>query len=101
MIEESVIESTSIESTSLAESVRSLIKSYFETVENKNEITNLHQMVLEAIEPPMLRAVMEKCKYNQSRAAQLLGISRGTCRSMLIKYFDTHYCSRRETTDEE
>ena len=94
MIEEAVIESTS-----LTENVRSLIKNYFDSIENKSEITNLHQMILETIEPPLLRAVMEKCKYNQSRAAELLGISRGTCRSMLIKYFDTHYCSRRDTTD--
>lgn len=94
MIEEAVIESTS-----LTENVRSLIKNYFDSIENKSEITNLHQMILETIEPPLLRAVMEKCKYNQSRAAELLGISRGTCRSMLIKYFDTHYCSRRDTAD--
>lgn len=94
-------EETIIESTSLTENVRSLIKRYFDSIENKSEITNLHQMMLETIEPPLLRAVMEKCKYNQSRAAELLGISRGTCRSMLIKYFDTHYCSRRDTTDNQ
>lgn len=96
-----MIEETVVESTSLAENVRSLIKRYFDSIENRNEITNLHQMMLETIEPPLLRAVMEKCKYNQSRAAELLGISRGTCRSMLIKYFDTHYCSRRDTSDNQ
>lgn len=96
-----MIEEVVIESKPMTENIRSLIKNYFDSIENKNNITNLHQMVLETIEPPLLRAVMEKCKYNQSRAAQLLGISRGTCRSMLIKYFDTHYCSRRDTTETE
>jgi Fis family transcriptional regulator len=52
-------------------------------------------MVLEQIEPPLLQAVMEKYKYNQSRAANALGISRGTFRALLFKYFDEKYCGRR------
>jgi DNA-binding protein Fis len=79
---------------SLGESVGHLIKQHLESSGKK--VIDLHQMVLEQIEPPLLKAVMEQCKFNQSRAAKLLGISRGTCRSMLIKYFDEQYCGRRE-----
>lgn len=82
------------ENQPLAESVRHLIKHHLES-SGKNVI-DLHQMVLEQIEPPLLKAVMEKCKFNQSRAAKLLGVSRGTCRSMLIKYFDEQYCGHRD-----
>lgn len=83
------------QSPSLAEATHQLIKNYLETI-NKNEVINLHQMVLEQIEPPLLKAVIEKCKFNQSRAAHILGISRGTCRSLLIKYFGEQYCGSRE-----
>ena len=92
MITKSTIQSQSL---SLPDATYSLIKSYLESVDNK-EITNLHQMVLEQFEPALLKAVMEKCKFNQSKAATILGISRGNCRSMLIKYFDEQYCGRRE-----
>jgi Fis family transcriptional regulator, factor for inversion stimulation protein len=63
------------------------------------DIIDLHQMVLEQIEPPLLQAVMERYKYNQSRAAKVLGISRGTCRALLIKYFDDQYCGHRLEKD--
>lgn len=76
-----------------SETVRQLIEKHIEMA--GNGVTDLHQLVIEQIEPPLLKAVMEKCKYNQSRAAKLLGISRGTFRSLLIKYFDSQYCGSR------
>lgn len=83
-----------IQSRSLADATHALVSGYLETVNNK-EITNLHQLVLEQFEPALLKAVMENSKFNQSRAAVTLGVSRGTCRAMLIKYFDEQYCNRR------
>lgn len=82
-----------IENASLAEDVGHLIKRHLES-SGKGAI-DLHSMVLEQIEPPLLKAVMERYKYNQVRAAIALGISRGTLRKMLIKYFDDHYCGRK------
>lgn len=38
---------------------------------------------------------MERYKYNQSRAAKALGISRGTFRMLLMKYFGDKYCGHR------
>ncbi|HCC3261862.1 helix-turn-helix domain-containing protein [Legionella pneumophila serogroup 1] len=86
-----------IKHSSLAETVSHLIEHYIESADN--DIIDLHQMVIEQIEPPLLRAVMERYKYNQSRAAKALGISRGTLRMLLIKYFDDHYCGRRSNNE--
>jgi Fis family transcriptional regulator len=43
-------------------------------------------MVLAEVEVPLLEAVMEYTKGNQSRAAILLGLSRGTLRKKLKIY---------------
>ena len=86
-----------IKSTSLAETVSHLISHHIDS--SGKDIIDLHQMVLEQIEPPLLQAVMERYKYNQSRAAKVLGISRGTCRALLIKYFDDQYCGHRQEQD--
>jgi Fis family transcriptional regulator len=81
------------EDLSLSQTVSDLIKKHLE--QSGKDTIDLHQMVLEQIEPPLLKAVMERYKYNQSRAAKALGISRGTCRMLLIKYFDDLYCGSR------
>lgn len=83
-----------IEVDSLASIVETTVKDYLTSV-GQDKITNLYDMVLEQIEPPLLKAVIEHCRYNQSRAAEILGISRGTCRTKLIKYFNDRYCGRR------
>ena len=86
-----------IKNASLAESVSHLITHYIES--SGKGIIDLHQMVLEQIEPPLLKAVMEQYQFNQSRAANALGISRGKIRKLLIKYFDGKYCGHRPEKD--
>ena len=46
----------------------------------------LHEMVLQAVERPLLRFAMERCDGNQSAAAQLLGINRNTLRKKLSDF---------------
>ena len=48
--------------------------------------TNLYEMVQREVESPLLEAVMRYVRGNQSRAAILLGLSRGTLRKMLKTY---------------
>ena len=61
-------------------------------VENKNKsIDDLYDMILSEVEPPLLKAVMEKRRGNQLQAAKMLGISRGTIRKKLQRYFGTKY----------
>lgn len=59
------------------------------------KITDLYTLVLEEIEMPLYKAVMEYCRYNQSRAAIVLGVSRGTLRTKLKRYFDDQYVGTR------
>lgn len=84
---------------SLAETVSALVKSHVKSM-GKDKAVNLRDMILEQVEPALLEVVMLHCRYNQSRAAKVLGISRGTCRALLIKYFDEQYCGRRDEKDD-
>jgi len=60
--------------------------------ENKSKsIQNLYDMILCEVEPPLLQAAMEKRRGNQLQAAKMLGISRGTIRKKLQRYFGTKY----------
>ena len=60
--------------------------------ENKGKsIDDLYDMILSEVEPPLLQAVMEKRRGNQLQAARMLGISRGTIRKKLQRYFGTKY----------
>jgi Fis family transcriptional regulator, factor for inversion stimulation protein len=83
------------EAASLSESVLAALQSYFEAL-NGQEPVGLYKMVLEEAEPPMLQIVMEQSRFNQSRAAEVLGISRGTLRQKLRKYFGDKYVGTRE-----
>jgi DNA-binding protein Fis len=86
-----VVDSTA----SLAESVTLSVQKYFSELKG-TEPVDLYQFVLEEVETPLFRAVMEHCKYNQSRAAIMLGISRGTLRTKLRRYFDDKYVGSRD-----
>lgn len=81
-------------SMSLAETVKKSVEDFLSLPETQG-VTNLYDMVIEQIEPSLFKAVIEHCKYNQSKAAILLGVSRGTCRTKLTKYFDDQYCGTR------
>jgi Fis family transcriptional regulator, factor for inversion stimulation protein len=81
--------------TSLAESVTQSVQKYFSELKGTDPV-DLYQFVLEEIEIPLFKAVMEHCKYNQSRAAVMLGISRGTLRTKLKHYFDDKYVGTRD-----
>ncbi len=50
------------------------------------ECRDLHALVLAEVEPPLLRAVLDHCQGNQTRAARLLGLNRGTLRKKLLQY---------------
>ncbi|MEN9829539.1 MAG: transcriptional regulator, Fis family [Pseudomonadota bacterium] len=46
----------------------------------------IHEMVIQAIEPPLLRYALDKCHGNLSKTADLLGLSRNTLRKKLSLY---------------
>ncbi len=46
----------------------------------------LHELVLQAVERPLLKFAMQRTSGNQSAAAELLGINRNTLRTKLNDY---------------
>jgi Fis family transcriptional regulator len=46
----------------------------------------LHEMVMSAVERPLLQFALERCTGNQSAAAELLGISRNTLHKKLVEH---------------
>jgi Fis family transcriptional regulator len=49
-------------------------------------VRNLHELVVGEVEAALLRTVMQHTHGNQLRAAEVLGINRGTLRSKLRRY---------------
>jgi two-component system nitrogen regulation response regulator GlnG len=50
---------------------------------DKMESGDVHAMVLEQVERPLIRFVLEKTRGNQVRAADILGINRNTLRKKI------------------
>ncbi|QMT60500.1 Fis family transcriptional regulator [Legionella sp. PC997] len=74
----------------LQDLVYNLVSRFLAENKSKN-IDDLYDMILSEVEPPLLQAVMEKRRGNQLQAAKMLGISRGTIRKKLQRYFGTKY----------
>jgi Fis family transcriptional regulator len=53
---------------------------------NGTDPANLHDMLVKAVERPLLEVVMEQAQHNQSRAAQWLGLNRNTLRKKLLEH---------------
>ena len=66
-------------------SVEQAVTQYLRLMTDQN-VSDLYSLVLSQVEPALLRSVMTHVEENQSKAAQLLGISRGTLRSKLRKH---------------
>jgi Fis family transcriptional regulator len=71
----------------LHDSVRQSLENYIATQNGQiPENVNLYELILAEVEAPLMQAVMEYTKGNQSRAAIVLGLSRGTLRKKLKMY---------------
>ncbi len=79
----------------LSNQVVAVVKSYLNNVGNKKASLNLYELVIEEVEAPLFRTVMELTRYNQSKAARVLGVSRGTLRTKLKRYFDDEFIGTR------
>ena len=69
----------------LRECVREALTEYFLRL-NGHTPLGLYDMVLQEVEQPLLATVMQHTGSNQTRAAELLGISRSTLRKKLARY---------------
>ena len=69
----------------LRECVRDALDNYLVQLDG-HPAAALYDMVIQEVERPMLETVMRHARGNQSRAAELLGINRGTLRKKLRHY---------------
>ncbi len=67
------------------DAVKSSIKRYLHELED-TEPSEMYAMVLSQIEQPLLESVLAHTGGNQSRAAEYLGLNRGTLRKKLRIY---------------
>jgi Fis family transcriptional regulator len=61
------------------------LDAYFSTL-NGHKPGHLYELVLREVEEPLFKAVLDYAAGNQSRAAEILGINRGTLRKKLKTY---------------
>ena len=80
----------------LSQQVIHAVKGYLTAFNNQNSNLNLYQLIVEEVEAPLFRTVMEMTRYNQSKAARVLGVSRGTLRTKLKRYFDDEFIGTRD-----
>lgn len=73
----------STRSDSLQDMVEQHLRQYFETHRGDLPMTGLYERVLESMERPLLKVMMEAVDGNQLRAAEVLGINRNTLRKKL------------------
>jgi Fis family transcriptional regulator len=69
----------------LSGTVKSMLEDYFNDLDG-HPPADLYQMVLQEIEQPLLETVLHYTRGNQSKAAVLLGLNRGTLRKKLKQY---------------
>ena len=69
----------------LREHAEAALDAYFQRL-NGHRPSGLYQLVLREVEEPLFRSVMQYTEGNQLRAAEILGINRGTLRRKLEDY---------------
>jgi len=69
----------------LSDHIKSMLEGYFKDLDGHLP-ADLYQMVLQEIEQPLLESVLHYTRGNQSKAAIVLGLNRGTLRKKLKQY---------------
>lgn len=78
-------EKTDVRENELASTVRKVMRQYFKDLDGE-KTSGIYEMVVSAVEKPMLEVVMLQAQGNQTRAAELLGMNRNTLRKKLQQH---------------
>lgn len=78
-------DNTEVKTKALNGSVSDALDRYFTNLDG-HEPDDLYQLFMEEVERPLLERVLKYTDGNQTRAASVLGINRGTLRKKLIQY---------------
>lgn len=65
--------------------IRTSLEGYFKDLHG-TEPDGMYDMMVQAVEKPLLEVVMQHAEQNQSRAAQWLGMNRNTLRKKLVEH---------------
>lgn len=65
--------------------VETAIRDYLDNLNGENP-AEMYRMVLSEVERPLLMTILEYTRGNQSKAAEMLGMNRGTLRTKLRTY---------------
>ena len=69
----------------LREFVSQVMKDYFEKIDGY-PIDKVYNLVIGEVEQPLIEETIKYCNGNQTKASELLGISRGTLRKKMKQY---------------
>jgi Fis family transcriptional regulator len=69
----------------IEECVRANLDSYFRDL-RVTDPAGMYEMLVKAVEKPLLDVVMQQADQNQSRAAEWLGLNRNTLRKKLVEH---------------
>ena len=71
--------------STLREHVAISMQTYLKQM-NGQSLNEVYDLVLTQVEEPLLRAIMDHTRNNQTKTAQVLGLNRGTLRKKLKRY---------------
>ncbi len=72
-------------SLTLRDNVAQAMQSYF-TLLDGSQVTDVYKLVMSEVEAPLFESVLEHTQGNQTKAAEVLGLNRGTLRKKLKQY---------------
>lgn len=70
---------------SLRDCVEQAMENYFRNLDGQS-VSDVYDMVMTEVEAPLLEIVLKYTRHNQTKAAQVLGLNRGTLRKKLKQY---------------
>lgn len=74
-----------VQATTLASFTEQRLQDYFLQLDG-NKPSQLYEMVIQQVEQPLIKVVLQQTHNNQSEAAKILGISRGTLRKKMALF---------------